>query len=42
VGITLGAVIGRLLAQTMMTGKRMEQLEPFDPIRLSAAMKKCP
>jgi D-amino-acid dehydrogenase len=34
-GITLGPVTGRLLAQTMMTGKRVEQLEPFDPMRIN-------
>jgi D-amino-acid dehydrogenase len=32
-GITLGPVTGRLLAQTMMTGKRVEELQPFDPLR---------
>jgi D-amino-acid dehydrogenase len=32
-GITLGPVTGRLLAQTMMTGKRVEDLQPFDPLR---------
>ena len=32
-GITLGPVTGRLLAETMVTGKQVEQLKPFDPMR---------
>ncbi len=32
-GITLGPVTGRLLAETMVTGKRVPQLAPFDPLR---------
>lgn len=32
-GITLGPVTGRLLAQTMMTGRMSAQLRPFDPLR---------
>ena len=32
-GITLGPVTGRLLAQTMVTGKQVEQLGPFNPLR---------
>lgn len=34
-GITLGPVTGRLLAQTLMTGRANEQLAPFDPLRSS-------
>jgi D-amino-acid dehydrogenase len=32
-GITLGPVTGRLLAETMVTGKQVEQLRPFSPLR---------
>ena len=32
-GITLGPVTGRLLAQTMVTGKQVERLAPFNPLR---------
>ena len=32
-GITLGPVTGRLLAETMVRGKQVEQLKPFDPMR---------
>jgi glycine/D-amino acid oxidase-like deaminating enzyme len=32
-GITLGPVTGRLLAETMVTGKQVDQLRPFDPMR---------
>ena len=32
-GITLGPVTGRLLAQQMVTGKRVAELAPFDPLR---------
>jgi D-amino-acid dehydrogenase len=32
-GITLGPVTGRLLAEQMVTGQRVEQLAPFDPLR---------
>ena len=32
-GITLGPVTGRLLAQAMVTGKQVDQLRPFDPMR---------
>jgi D-amino-acid dehydrogenase len=32
-GITLGPVTGRLLAQQMVTGKHVEQLKPFNPLR---------
>ena len=32
-GITLGPVTGRLLAEQMVTGKRIPQLTPFDPTR---------
>jgi D-amino-acid dehydrogenase len=32
-GITLGPVTGRLLAETMVTGKQIPQLAPFDPMR---------
>ena len=34
-GITHGPVTGRLLAQTMVTGKLPEHLRPFDPLRRS-------
>ena len=32
-GITLGPVTGRLLADQMMSGKRVAELAPFDPLR---------
>ncbi|MGO4343269.1 NAD(P)/FAD-dependent oxidoreductase [Pedococcus sp. 2YAF34] len=32
-GITLGPVTGRLLAQAIVTGKQVDQLRPFDPMR---------
>ncbi|SES27222.1 D-amino-acid dehydrogenase [Pedococcus cremeus] len=32
-GITLGPVTGRLLAEQMVTGRRIPQLAPFDPMR---------
>jgi D-amino-acid dehydrogenase len=32
-GITLGPVTGRLLADTIVTGKQVDQLKPFDPMR---------
>jgi D-amino-acid dehydrogenase len=32
-GITLGPVTGRLLASQMMTGQRIAELAPFDPLR---------
>jgi D-amino-acid dehydrogenase len=32
-GITLGPVTGRLLAEQMVTGKRVAELAPFDPLR---------
>jgi D-amino-acid dehydrogenase len=32
-GITLGPVTGQLLAEQMVTGKRVAQLAPFDPMR---------
>lgn len=32
-GLTLGPVSGRLLAEQISTGKRMEALRPFDPLR---------
>jgi D-amino-acid dehydrogenase len=32
-GITLGPVTGRLLAEQMVTGRRIPQLAPFDPTR---------
>ena len=32
-GITLGPVTGRLLAEQMVTGKRIAELAPFDPLR---------
>ena len=32
-GITLGPVTGQLLAEQMVTGKRVAELAPFDPLR---------
>jgi D-amino-acid dehydrogenase len=32
-GITLGPVTGQLLAEQMVTGKRVAELAPFDPMR---------
>ncbi|WP_410050089.1 FAD-dependent oxidoreductase [Actinomadura sp. CNU-125] len=32
-GITLGPATGRLLAETVATGRRPAELAPFDPLR---------